>query len=57
VVSHERQLGMTLAKLLHVGHVVAPEALEAMLGWGYRMLREPLETEAAHSSRASQKIA
>jgi short-subunit dehydrogenase len=54
LVTHERELGMGIAKLFHLAHVAAPGALEAMLGWGHRLLAEAEQApDEAESPRAA----
>jgi short-subunit dehydrogenase len=53
LVTLERQLGMGLAKLFHIAHVMAPGTLETVLGWGHRLLAEAEQAPATESSRAA----
>jgi len=54
LVTLERQLGMGIAKLFNLAHVAAPGTLEAVLGWGHRLLAEAEPAPAAtESSRAA----
>ena len=53
LVTRERALGTRLAELWHLGHVVAPDALEGMLAWANRVLAGSNRQECAPPSRAA----